>query len=345
MNKTDEEAIVAICLYAALADGERSEHERTHLRGVFDGLKSGGFPDVYTRVIARKTTLEAEVAKLSTPDVRRIAYEMAVCVCDADGIASDAENAFLAQLRKLCKLDPAETTAVERIAERLAPEAVLPATSAQASSARSGAAAASSAASSPSAPGASAASSAEPSLKTTVVPADAEVEKIISNAAILAGGLELLPDRLATLAIVPVQTKLVYDIGRRYGYELDAAHARELLAAVGVGMATQVVERFARGVLGGALRGVLGGVLGGALGGLAGEATGVATSFASTWAIGQVARRYYSQGRTMTSDDLREEFQRAVEKAKELQGRYGPEIEARARTIDVSKLFAGVLPK
>jgi hypothetical protein len=41
----------------------------------------------------------------------------------------------------------------------------------------------------------------------------------------------------------------------------------------------------------------------------------------------------------MTTDDLREEFQRAVEKAKEIQARYAPEIEARARTIDVSKLF------
>ena len=108
----------------ALADGERNEAERAHLRGVFAGLGGDGFAEVYTRVIARKTTLEDEVARLATPDARRMAFEMAVCVCEADGKTTAPEREFLARLRTSCGLDAGDAARVERQAEALAPDAM-----------------------------------------------------------------------------------------------------------------------------------------------------------------------------------------------------------------------------
>src|SRR5262244_3404340 len=101
MNQRETEAIVAICLLAAMADGERNAAERAHLRRVFDELQEGAFPEVYTRVLTRKTSLEQEVAALGSAEIRRLAFEMAVCVCDADGTTSDPERSFLERLREL----------------------------------------------------------------------------------------------------------------------------------------------------------------------------------------------------------------------------------------------------
>ena len=53
-----------------------------------------------------------------------------------------------------------------------------------------------------------------------------EQDSVILNYAILNGALELLPDTLASMAIIPLQMKMVYRIGKSYGYELDRATSR-----------------------------------------------------------------------------------------------------------------------
>ena len=148
------------------------------------------------------------------------------------------------------------------------------------------------------------------------------------------GALELLPQTLASMAIIPLQMKLVYRVGTVYGYALDRGHVKDLLATMGVGVTGQYLEDIGRRLLGG----VLGRVGGRLLGGLAGGATGVAFSFATTWAIGQVARRYYAGGRTMSAETLRDSFASLMEEAKAVQTRYAPQIEAQARQIDVSRI-------
>ena len=50
---------------------------------------------------------------------------------------------------------------------------------------------------------------------------EAELDQMIMNAAIMNGALEIMPHTLATMAIVPLQMRLVYRIGHAYGYELD----------------------------------------------------------------------------------------------------------------------------
>ena len=53
---------------------------------------------------------------------------------------------------------------------------------------------------------------------------EAEMEKAILNAAILNGALELLPESLSTMAIIPLQMKRVDRSGKSYGFELERGH-------------------------------------------------------------------------------------------------------------------------
>src|ERR1044072_3047760 len=80
---------------------------------------------------------------------------------------------------------------------------------------------------------------------------DAEMDKYILNHAIVNGAVELLPQSLATMAIIPLQMKLVYRIGQSYGYEMDRGFIKEFLATVGVGLTSQYVEQVGRKLLGG----------------------------------------------------------------------------------------------
>jgi uncharacterized protein (DUF697 family) len=146
---------------------------------------------------------------------------------------------------------------------------------------------------------------------------------MILNAAILNGALELLPQSPASWAIIPLQTRLVYRVGKTCGYELDHRHITDFLATIGVGLTSQYVEQFGRKLIGGLLgrvRGKTGRAIGSA-------ATGSAFSFASTRALGQVARRYYGGGRTLDSASLKQLFASLAD-------------QARARSLDLQQLTA-----
>src|SRR5262245_56594796 len=99
----------------------------------------------------------------------------------------------------------------------------------------------------------------------------AELDDIILNASILNAALELLPHSLASMAIIPLQMRLVYRIGEKYGYSLDRGHIMEFLGVFGIGATSQMVESVAGRVLGGLLGGVGRGVFGGLVGGMAGS--------------------------------------------------------------------------
>ena len=164
---------------------------------------------------------------------------------------------------------------------------------------------------------------------------DVELDKTILNAAILNGALELLPESLSTMAIIPLQMKLVYGIGKSYGFELDRGHIKDFLATVGVGLTSQYLEQAGRKLLGG----LLGKVGGGLLRGLGKQAVSSGMSFASTYALGQVARRYYAGGRSFSADTLRAAFNGVLGEARDLHSRYLPEMQARAKTLDSARII------
>ena len=300
MNDKEQQAILTLCLMAAFADGGKDERERAEIKRIADSLAGEGALNIaalYQDVLLKRVTLAGAVAPLQSPEARQLAYEMAVCVCDADGVQSDAERAFLAELRAALGLDAGEAQAYSAQAESIAAAGAAPVAHASTLS-------------------------------------GAELDKAILDASIVNGALELLPESLATMAIIPLQMKLVYRIGKSYGFELDRGHIKDFLATVGVGLTSQYLEQAGRKLLGG----LLGKLGGGLLRGLGNQAVSSGMSFASTYALGHVARRYYAGGRTLSTQMLQEAFATVLGEAKSLQGRYLPDMQARARTLDTAKL-------
>ncbi|HEY9240233.1 MAG TPA: GTPase, partial [Burkholderiaceae bacterium] len=163
----------------------------------------------------------------------------------------------------------------------------------------------------------------------------AELDQAILNAAIVNGALELLPESLSTMAIIPLQMKLVYRIGQAHGYELDRGHIKDFLATAGVGLTSQYLEQAGRKLLGG----LLGRVGGGLLRGVGNQAVSSGMSFASTYALGHVAKRYYAGGRTLSTQMLKEAYERVSAEAKGLQTQYLPAIQDKARTLDARQVM------
>jgi uncharacterized protein (DUF697 family) len=157
---------------------------------------------------------------------------------------------------------------------------------------------------------------------------------LILHRAILAGALELLPQSLATMAIVPVQLKTVHEIGRAHGYALDQGSIREFLAIAGVGLTGQVLEGYARKLFGGALRGLAGKTAGK----LGKTATSAVTTFATTYAIGRVAESYYGAGRTLDAARIKEVFARELERGRALFGQYQGQVQQQAATTNLGEL-------
>ncbi len=321
MNLQQQQSVLTIAMLAAFADGAKDDTEREEIRRIAQSLAAEGnmpdLPRLYQDVLLRRTSLESAAAALQDPTHRQLAYEMAVCVCDVDGRQTPTEREFLAHLKQTLQLGSAATDAFDQEEQALL-NALDSATATTAT---------------------------KPGLPVPVpVPAaaavqrDAELDKSILNYALLNGALELLPQSWASMAIIPLQIKMVHAIGLAHGVELDRGHIKEFIAAAGVGMASQYVEQFGRKLLGG----LLGKVAGKTLGNIGQAATGVAFSFATTYALGQVAKRYYAGGRVMSTAMLRESFQDLLGPAKQLQAEYLPQIRQKAATLDAGQIMSMV---
>ena len=66
----------------------------------------------------------------------------------------------------------------------------------------------------------------------------------------------------------------------------------------------------------------------------------MAFSFATTYALGQVAKRYYAGGRVMSTEVLRDTFQSLLGPAKQMQSQYLPQIQSKAATLDAGQVMA-----
>lgn len=323
-------AVASIALLAAFADGRTSEEERERIRtacGDAGGDGAAEFAEICQRVLLGETSVAAEAARITDPALRRDAYDIAVGVCDADGATGKDERAFLEQLRGALGLsiDAEETL---RTADLIA-EGPLDRSLAVGGATVGGAASA------------AAASSGAPRKGGAVD--ERALDETIASHAKLAAALELLPQTLATMAIVPVQLRLVHKIGSAYGFSLDRQSIMEFAGAIGVGMTSQVVEKYARKIVGGLLGKALGGTLGGIAGSLGGGAgrvaTGAAMTYATTYGLGQVAKSYYGSGRTIRMDQLRDMFTQSVERGRGLFQRDQPAIVEHAKTIDTKALL------
>src|SRR5262249_34790351 len=160
-------------------------------------------------------------ASLSDADARRTAYEVALAVCSVDGPPNPPEQTFLSALHGALGLGAAATHEFENHLRTLTadPLAGLAASSGTTS--------------------------------------ESALDQRILQQAMLTGALELLPDRLANVAILPLQMRLVYEVGQHYGQQLDANQVKDLAGTFGLGAAAQMVEGMVRKGLGGVASRVL----------------------------------------------------------------------------------------
>ena len=321
MTPEQQKSILAIALFAAFADGNKDDREREEIRRIADSLSNEAsaidLPRLYQDVLLKRLSLNTACATLNDEGMRQFAYEMAVCVCEADGHIGDTERDFLNELKQSLQLGSTQTNAIEGELNPVIGMADLaaPATVANAQG-----------------------TSGTPAPQQAKVAnvSSAELDKSILNYALLNGALELLPQSWASMAIIPLQIKMVYGIGKAHGVELDQGHIKEFIAAAGVGLTSQYLEQFGRKLLGG----LLGKAAGKAFGKMGSAATGMAFSFATTYALGQVARRYYAGGRTMSSALLRETFNSLLGPAKQMQTQYLPQIQQKANTLDMGQVMS-----
>lgn len=309
MTPTETQAIVTLSLMAAFVDGEKHDRERAEVKRIADALAQSDavhLPSLVQDVLMKRVNLASTAAALQSADARQLAYEMAVCVCDADGVQSVAEQKFLDELRGQLGLNAGQARQFSEEAEAIA-----------------------------AAPVAGPADARAPKV------GEQELDQAILNAAITNGALELLPETLSTMAIIPLQMRMVYRIGQAYGYELDSGHVKDFLATVGVGLTSQYLEQAGRKLLGG----LLGRIGGGLVGGLGKQAVSSGMSFVATFALGHVAKRYYAGGRTLSTQMLREAYASISSEAQGLQGRYLPQMQQQASTMDVGKVMAMVRGK
>ena len=346
MTPEDIRATLTICLLASFADGEKHDREREQIRQVAEGLAGDqqvNLPGLYQDVLLRRVQLPTVAAQLSSPESRQLAYEMAVCVCEADGHTSPKEQAFLAQLRQAWGMGGSGAGSISTAA---------PAVAGYAGAASSFDAQAHTVAEAPlqaSLPDVGPLPTQEPLPHPTAVDqlptsADArrpgtlsasEMDSKILKAAILNGAIELLPENLSTLAIIPLQMRLVYQIGQSYGYELDRGHIKDLLAALGVGLTSQYLEEAGRKLLGG----LLGKAGKGIFGSLGKQAVSSGMSFASTYALGHVANQYYAGGRQLSTDMLKNAYQHVMQDGRQLQAHYLPQMQETARGLNTAKIL------
>ena len=312
MTIQEQRGLLAVALMAAFADGQKADAEREEIKRIAEslGAQAAGLnvTALLQDVLLKRVTMAQAVADLKAPELRQLAYELALGVCDADGAQSPTEVQFLAALKQQLGADAGVNAQAEALAAITDAPASVPVDAAL------------------QAPVAGSAGRAVDR---------AALDSSVKNYAMLCGALELLPQSWASMAIIPLQVKMVYGIGQAHGAQLDAAMVKEFIAAAGVGLTSQYLEQFGRKLLGG----LLGTVMGGMGRGVGSAGAGMAMSFATTYALGQLAVRYYGGGRQMSTQLLRETFQGLLGPARQMQTTLLPQIQERARTLDASKVL------
>ncbi len=294
---TNHDSLLAICLFAAYSNGEQSEAERNEIARYADEMDADNLAAISRRILMGKLSLVEACESLGTQQDRLLAYEMARAICDASGSISEEEAAFLIDLRSRLGPSESESSVVDKEVDSTALAPLELAHS-----------------------------------ETAAIDSGSMILKY----SILIGALEMLPETLATAVIIPLQMKMVYRIGKAQGVELDRSNIKDFLATAGIGIGSQMVEGFARKLVG-----KFGRKLGGkTIGKVADQVTGSAVSFTSTYAIGHLAQNYYAGGRKLAAPDLKKMLGPLQNHARELHTKYLPEIQERAKTLDPATILS-----
>jgi uncharacterized protein (DUF697 family) len=116
-------------------------------------------------------------------------------------------------------------------------------------------------------------------------------------------------------AIVALQVKLVRDIGQYWGHKVDKDAAKTLLGGLGLGTGARIaVTNLAKLVP------------------VWGSAFGAATAFATTWALGKIANRYFEGGGKTDVAQLKKEMKAMEKEGRAAYGDHKSSVETKRKT-------------
>lgn len=122
----EQKSPLTIGLFAALADGKKTDAEREEIRRMAESLANGAdqadkadLSRLVQDVLLKRVQLQSATSTLTDSGQRQLAYEMAVCVCDADGRQTDAERQFLTDLKQQLRLTTEQTDNFDRQADEV----------------------------------------------------------------------------------------------------------------------------------------------------------------------------------------------------------------------------------
>lgn len=315
LSEQELKAIPTVCVLAAMADGSQSALEKNEIRRLANRFSSAEF-DLNASLLAAHSggaSVSSIAGQIHSDEGKQLAYEMAVCICSVDNALNEAEKKFLSELHGALGLDITKTQPFVADAARFSSPAL----------------------EQPPKLGGTSYSTPPSSSTTPPTLAASEVDQIILNRAILAGALEIMPQNLATMAIIPVQMQLVYQIGKKHGFDLSLSSTKEFLATIGIGMTSQVLESYVTRFV----RGTASKFAGKLVGGLLTQATEAAISFATTYAIGHAANKYYASGRTISMGQVKDVFSETLNQGRTLKSQYASQITQRASQLSATDLL------
>lgn len=133
-------------------------------------------------------------------------------------------------------------------------------------------------------------------------------------------GLAVITD----MAVVGLQMKMVRDIGQYYGHKTDKSAAKSLLGALGLGTGARVaISNLCKFVP------------------AWGSAVGATAAFASTWALGRIADKYFAAGAKEDPAKLREEFKKVELEGKSVYEKNKALVEKKRQTVGARIMALG----
>ncbi|KAF0250146.1 MAG: hypothetical protein FD167_447 [bacterium] len=280
MDSKEALASLQLLVLVAKANGVISDEERT---GIQDALEGSSLPGEYTvdSLLSENQPLESVLAVIQSETARHQSFSAAYLLAHADGDCSPEEKALLEDLQKRWNIPDSEMVDLHN--------AVMISQ------------------------GTMAASIGAPS--QTYRSEDAQ--GIIKVHRILAGIAGAIPiPIIGEVMVLTAQMRMVSEIGKTYGRNLDRASIKALLATVGLGTGARMAVTSLAKLLPGF-----------------GSLVGAAGGFIATHAMGQVAVKYFESGGTLSTDTIKSLF-------KEQKAAGEKEYEANKGTLDANKEIA-----
>ncbi|MBS2020588.1 MAG: TerB family tellurite resistance protein [Deltaproteobacteria bacterium] len=271
MTIRENEAVASLKILAAIARADGSVHndERRSLAAALDNLELTTPVKIEELLADGSIDVQAELAKLESEEAREQIYRSAFFMAHADGTCTKEEQAILDLVARETQISDEARQSLSRI---FTPPRT----------------------------------SLAPTKLTKVDDAEQRAQSVksrITRYAVLTAVLGAFPIPgvaiVTDLAVVALQLKMVRDIGRLWGHDVDRNAAKSMLYTMGLGTGARLAVNNLAKLLPGW-----------------GSAIGATTSFASTFALGRVIEKFFAADAKVDLASLKPEFDAAHKEGK-----------------------------